>query len=395
MEIAFIPGKENNEKEIIIYGASKYGDIAFYLLEYYGLKPKLYCDKALAGQKYHDINVIAPNQLYEYRDAIILVASADYYDEICDSLEEMGIQTIYTLAYMLENARLDVNKLHVRSRDIYQNRQNYIDVTIHRNKGLHFTRIQFVVTERCSLRCKDCTHLMQYYKSPKDLELTEYRAAFQRLIDVTDYISEVRILGGEPFMNPKMNQVIEWWHDNPKIGKITVYTNGTIIPSPDCLNSLTKEKVRVRVSNYKINSDRIQKLENVLKEQNIDYYVTDYEYWQDAGDLRFRNDSVEKMKHKFENCFERNCITFFRGQLHRCPRSAHAMNMKAMPVKREDFVDLRDDTKTDAELVEAIKRLQNMEWIEACNYCDGPNNHTQFIKPAVQVKEPRSFFESL
>lgn len=31
--------------------------------------------------------------------------------------------------------------------------------------------IDFIVTERCSLRCRDCSNLMQYYKNPVDEDM--------------------------------------------------------------------------------------------------------------------------------------------------------------------------------------------------------------------------------
>ena len=36
-------------------------------------------------------------------------------------------------------------------------------------------------------------------------------------------------------------------------------------------------------------------------------------------------------------------LTFLHGKLYRCPTSAHGTNLKAIPDKPEDIVDLSDD----------------------------------------------------
>ena len=42
-------------------------------------------------------------------------------------------------------------------------KENYI-----RDGKLNIKTIDIQVTEKCSLKCKDCSNLMQYYKRPQD-----------------------------------------------------------------------------------------------------------------------------------------------------------------------------------------------------------------------------------
>jgi HD superfamily phosphohydrolase len=225
---------------------------------------------------------------------------------------------------------------------------------------------------------------MQYYKHPKNIELDKYKEAFEKLITVSDVIAEIRILGGEPLMNKEMYKVIEWFHDCDKIKYISVYTNGTIIPSDEMLDWFTREKVRVRISDYIVNRDKIEKLIKKLEERKINYFINQYDDWQDAGNLDYRDNSPEEMQKKFMQCFERNCVTFFRGELHKCPRSAHAMNLKAMPRVEDDYIDLENWNGSDQELKQALKKFQKKTYVEACNYCDG-TNYLQHIPAAVQT----------
>ena len=386
---SFMIDNYNINEPIIIYGASVYGEIAYHALRELGIKPDYFCDQAREKSTYFDIPVIRLQDLITMKEANIIIASADYFNEIKDELEGIGFSQLFD---MTELVRIDIpdQVLSNRAKEMYSNREHYIDV-VHNStnhNALVINRIQYVVSERCSLKCKDCTHLMQYYQKPMDIDLDRFKQAFERLLDADLMILELRILGGEPFMNQEMYKVIDWYHDNDKIQSISVYTNGTIIPSERILQSLQKEKVKVHISNYGLNQERVSKLVNVLKEHKIKFFERIYDNWQDAGDLKFRDYSKEHMETIFSQCFERNCITFFKGVLHRCPRSAHAMNLGAMPIIKEDFVDLLNSDTHNSELLKDIEKLLKKKYIEACNYCNGLNNHMQNIPPAIQTNTP-------
>ena len=113
-----------------------------------------------------------------------------------------------------------------------------------------------------------------------------------------------------------------------------------------------------------------------------------YDAWQDAGGVEFRNYTLEQRKAMFSVCFERNGYTFLKGRLFRCPREAHAMNLKAMPEVENDYVDLLNWNGTKDELKQKLRKLQEREWLEGCNYCGGPDNHTQSIPAGLQITQP-------
>lgn len=373
---------------IIIYGASVYGELAFVALKKIGYFPDYYCDKSESRKKYFGVEVIQPKCLAELTHANIIIASADFFYEIKRELEEIGCHNLFDMSELL-NMELSKEFLSNRAKEMYDNKRNYLDIVRNQSEEkVIFNRIQFVVSERCSLKCKDCSHLMQYYQCPQDIDLCKYKKSFDLLMKVVDCIAELRILGGEPFMNSKMNQVIEWYHDNDKVQSISVYTNGTIIPNDAILRSLQREKVKVHVSNYKINEEKIEKLLPILDENHIKYFVREYDAWQEAGGVECRGYSTEQKKKLFSRCFERNGYTFLKGRLHRCPRVAHAMNLKAMPDVKEDYINLQHWMGTENELRQQLKILQDRLWLEGCNYCGGPDNHVQSIPAGRQISKP-------
>lgn len=391
--IDLLPEMLLSKKEIIVYGASAYGEIAYWLLDSINVRPNYYCDGLIKTKEYMGIEVLRPEELRRHKDAWVIIASADYFFEIKEVLEELKIQQVCNMSFLLKRIDLKTDVLSNRARDIYKNKNNYIDVAQQSqdDESLNFTRIQFVVSERCSLKCRDCTHLMQYYQHPQNVDIEKYRDAFQRIIGISDSISEVRILGGEPFMNKDLYKILEWWKDCDKIGVFTIYTNGTIIPEKKCIEALKANNCRIRISDYGHNHKKIEKTTEVFKKNKLEYYINKFDKWADAGGLEKRNRKREENERIFANCYERNCITFLHGKLHRCPRSAHAMNIGAMPDTLDDYVDVARWEGSDIELVHEIKRLQKKKVITACDYCDGPSTKEFNIPAAIQTKEPLSF----
>lgn len=386
--IPFELNKTASGQPVIIYGASVYGELAYYALAELGITPDYFCDRARTG-KYFGIEIIHPEKLNQLQDANIIIASCDYFDEIRIQLLGQGCRNLFDMRSLL-SMRLPTEKMTERAKAMYAYAQVYDDVAEHQGM-LNFHRLQFVVTERCSLRCRDCMHLMQYYKKPQDIDLDTSCRQFDHLLSLVDNVSELRVLGGEPFMNKEVYRVLDHYAASPKIETITVYTNGTIVPNEQNLKSLQNEKIIVNISDYRHNQERIRNVVAKLEEYHVKYFLRQYDSWQDCGDISERGYTKEEKEKLFMNCFERGCYTFYKGQLHRCPRSVHAMNLGAMPDVKEDYVDFSDETLNDDILKQQLHKLRAKTWIEACNYCSGPDIWSQSVTPAIQAKQPLAY----
>ena len=69
-----------------------------------------------------------------------------------------------------------------------------------------------------------------------------------------------------------------------------------------------------------------------------------------------------------------------------CPRAAHAVNLSAMPDIEQDRVDFNDENVSVEEFKRQLRELMyNREYIEACKYCNGLDNHVLGVEPAIQI----------
>ena len=384
---------DKNER-IIIYGASVYGELALAALKVLGIVPDAFCDRAAKADTYLGVPVLRPDALEEDLHANIIIASADYFAEIRDDLWRRGCDNLYDMSTLLALG-LPTAERTERAKYKYDYRKQYVDLVTAANASVlpSFSRLQYVVTERCSLRCRDCSHLMQYYHHPENIDLVRYRPAFERLLRHVHMISDLRILGGEPLMHPEMYQVIEWYHDEPRIRTISVYTNGTIVPNEKTLAALAYPNVRVHISQYPVNTARIEKVKAALEAHNVHYYIEPFTNWQTPGNLLQRHDSAARNIEKFQRCFDSNGYSFYKDRLYRCPRAVHGVQVGAMPDEASEYVALGDETLSEEIIDAQLRALMARTSLLACDYCDGLDNHRQSTPPAIQSDHVKAFDE--
>ena len=384
----------NKKEPVIIYGASVYGEIAYFALKFMGITPDFFCDRATKDEEYFGVKVIKPSMLVDKKHANIIIASVDYFYDILGYLQEIGCDNIYDMSELIQ-LDLDLEVLSERAKYKLDYKKQYIDLadSVRLSDKPSFSRVQYIVTEKCSLKCRDCSHLMQYYKNPQNIDLDKYKIAFKKFLGHVGMISDLRILGGEPLINPSMYKVIDWFHLDEHIKTISVYTNGTIVPNKEIIEYLKCDNVRVHVSQYEVNKERIKRVVSCLEENKIRYYVEPFTNWQTPGNLIKRNCSEAQNIEKFQRCFDSNGYYFYKDRLYRCPRAVHGVNIGAIPDNDSEYVDFGNEDASYIEIDERLKRLMARTSLEACDYCDGLDNHRQSIEPGIQIKHVKSFSE--
>jgi len=234
--------------------------------------------------------------------------------------------------------------------------------------------VDLIITERCSLKCKDCSNLMQYYEHPQDDDTTEVLASIDRLFELVDEVNEVRVIGGEPFMNKDWHIITRRLIKEPKLHYVVIYTNGTINP-PQLLGVLS-DKVLMLITDYgklSVNKDKFIK---VCKDFYIPHYVQKVGGWTACSNIQYHKRSPAQNIALFKSCCVHNLVNLSKGKLYRCPFAANFARLK--PLLDMDHVDLSVASR------EGIERWLKREFIHACEYCNGRPFGAPEIPPAIQ-----------
>ncbi len=379
----------DDKKKIIVYGHDEFTVMTAYALN--ELEIELYSYATEEGEILPNVPIMSVYELgafYEKEECIILLAMGEEkYVETIQLMDRLGIKEVYNIWSLLNKvdfmksnySALIKRKYFYRERAyIYQEKTNHPD-------GVFCMSIDAMVTERCSLKCKDCSNLMQYYECPQNLDVAELIKSINVLLTKVDRIAELRILGGEPFMNRDFVKLIDAFLEENKIWSILIFSNATIFPDEEILSYLHNKKVVMRFSDYGVLSRNLQQWVLWCEENDVRCDVFKMDNWQDCGKLEKRNYSEEGKRAIYNTCDCRNIPTILKGKLYNCPYAANAANLMAMDVEDAEKDGLVLDENVSKEEIHAF--LYERPYLEACGYCSGRNTQRAHIEPFVQTKE--------
>jgi len=109
---------------------------------------------------------------------------------------------------------------------------------------------QLLITNKCTLKCENCTSLIHHYTNQHDLHESNVINDFDAFIKHIDFVYTIHVLGGEPFLHRSLDLIIRHIAQyKNKYGLLQVITNGTIIPSEKVLHEIKTFLMRNKPGN--------------------------------------------------------------------------------------------------------------------------------------------------
>ncbi len=253
--------------------------------------------------------------------------------------------------------------------------------------------IDLEITEKCSMRCRDCCNLMQYYKQPKEYSVEKLVEWMDELLNYVDEIYEIRILGGEPFMHRQVHRIIERIISYPQVHRILVITNATIMPSEEMWEVMENDKVGFSITDYGKLSRNLINMQQELEKRNIVYDIHEMGGWTQCSNIAAHQRDEKELREIYQECCAKNLITLLDGKIYKCPYIANAINLKAIPNAEGEYVDLGTLREKEPEIARKELRnyLKEKEYFLSCDYCEGRSFDADEIEPAIQISEPRGY----
>jgi organic radical activating enzyme len=242
---------------------------------------------------------------------------------------------------------------------------------------VHIFQTDVLVTERCTLACSHCNMFMPHFESPNHRTFDILKSDIDLFFSKIDYVSVFHLVGGEPFLNPNIEDVIRHivFNYTSKIDKLIITTNGTILPKQSTLDLLKSSDVILSVSDYTDKLENIKtkvlKVIETFKSQKINHYVRNEIEWYDFGDLRIKKNlpTDELIKH-FDSC-----TAPFRGlndgKFYYCHLNTSAVRTNIFPLNDNDYVSL--DNVSPEDLIKFDLGYTDLGYITFCDNCNGCN----------------------
>ena len=299
------------------------------------------------------------------------IIGCQHVQDVVEQLTGYGYDDFYSPLELIKN--YDVSKYEHSVSNSYMEKRISVCNKTHKayfdQDKTYMRSVDVMVTTKCSLKCNNCSNLMQYYTNPEHTDHKKILEALKIIDENVDEISEFRLIGGEPLMNKGWSNIVtEITRRHPE-GQIFIYTNGTIAPKEDQVKSFDSKNVNFIITDYGKLSRNVDKMVELLTKHNISYDRSPAEDWVDCSSIKHHKRSVEDNEEVFKQCCVKYIYTLLEGKLYRCPFIANAANLNAIPDNPANYVDL---FSTKNNIKQQIKRLVKVaKFFPGCDFCVG------------------------
>lgn len=229
--------------------------------------------------------------------------------------------------------------------------------------------LEFHIADHCNLNCKGCEHYSGLVKHPRFPNLEKFTRDMEQLHNFIDDVGVIRILGGEPLLNPEINHYVRLTRRLYPKANMYVVTNALLLPSmPDeFFETLRQNEVTVFVSYYKPLVGKLDAVKQFVQSKGVRFFSSALNEKFSVKQTLQRHDQPREM---FLNCFQAHCHNLYDGKLAACflPFTTKYFNAyfdKHLP--EDGAIDLYDETLT----TEKLKSRLNQPF-ERCRYCTPP-----------------------
>lgn len=364
----------NTDKPIVLFGGGEIGKRAILRMEYLGLKKNIVCvgdnAKEKIGTYLEGISILPKEIIKEkYPDAriVITVGNDNIAESVKQELVELGFHEFISRQALLHRFEFDGQ----REKALVVRDGKYI-----------LRQIVVCITERCTLKCKNCSQLMPKFIHPEDLDTEQVIESIQSLADSITYVQDVTLLGGEPLMNKELPKICKAVGELKKQGKIkfiNIVSNATIVPSEELLRVMREYEIMIMLSDYGNLSVNMEKIQQACENAGVQWRYAylggkneeKIQYWNELGSLEKRDFTKEQLETKFKNCNSvYDCNMIYRGRYYFCSFSAFLAGLGIMESEGNSF-NLLNKSITKEERIQEYRRFMEEEkTIDGCYHCD-------------------------
>ena len=177
--------------------------------------------------------------------------------------------------------------------------------------------LEIEIAEFCNLNCRCCANFSNLAKEKCFYEYEEYARDLSRCAELFSGIEKIRLLGGEPFLNPKIAEYARLAKQLFPDADLRIVTNGTLIPQSDrsLLRELGEIGAFLDISIYPKTRKLKAEIKKKLRETELGFNFSPLISFFFKPLLDKPNTNGEKT---FENCLFPHCHILSHGKLFPC-----------------------------------------------------------------------------
>ena len=238
-------------------------------------------------------------------------------------------------------------------------------------------RITFSIGSVCTLNCKFCSEFIPYFNKKKLISYEQVNLEIDRILEVVDKLVVAELIGGEPFLHPRIDEIIEKLCNSDKVRFVEITTNAKVPFQQRWIHALRNPKVRINISDYDSNNkEEVQCYSKIFEDNNIWYrfYTSEEMKWVDCGQLEKEERTEVQNSFCYLTCdCSALCRTIYDGKIYVCA-SAPVMFANGLLKTDNSYLDLSNISDFDD-----IKKFFERTNSEACDFCKMNNYHPRVL----------------
>lgn len=320
--------------------------------------------------------------LFELKNSKVLLAVRNkFVDDIKTTLSKNGITKIEKIDFeecirVLERKWLDESGR--RGQEFYKhiNRDELSDeeYVLFLSKQLKNDVLSFEVNfaDHCNLNCQCCNHFSPLAEE-RYLNKVQYKKDLQKLYELFgEKIGRLMLLGGEPLLNPEIEELLVL--TRKCLPKTTLYlvTNGLLFPkmTDEFWDICKNNSISIKVTEYPLNFD-YKKWFEYGKEKGVDIVDADeMQVEKTTYRLPLKEEGGLDAFKNYAKCYHANqCIVLREGRLYTCPICAlvdilNKYHDMSFPQVEQNSIDIYKANDADV-IMNFLKHP-----IKMCEFCD-------------------------
>ena len=223
---------------------------------------------------------------------------------------------------------------------------------------------EFHAADHCNLNCKGCGHCANLF-SESFPSSESYRRDLLRISELFAGVGLVRIMGGEPLLNPELPGLIRMTREILQTSEIHIVTNGLLLERmPEEFYRMLRETFTlVDISLYPPVKNQKEQIEKMLLRAGLQYHITE----ADEFYRRFTLEEGSDKNEVFRKCSTRTCHCLRDGKISACivPFSTEILNrVYGLHIPVDGWIDLYEEGITGDEINQRLDLP-----LELCSHC--------------------------
>lgn len=256
--------------------------------------------------------------------------------------------------------------------------------------------LEFFAIDTCNLRCRQCAASSPFATDPNTPSLDEFRATL-RALEPVFRAHQIKILGGEPLLNPELVALMRVARESGVFEAVRVTTNGVLLPK--MADEFWALADIVEVSVYPATESKLRLVLPSAGAKALEHGTTletnpKSEFQLAISDTRIEDEVM--VRGIFGSCSEAHewsCHLLYRNRVYRCSR-VHMLDkyLDETGVAHAPFTEL-DGLAIDPRptlLQELHDYLSREQPLKACEFCLGTSGryepHRQLTLREIKAK---------